>query len=85
MENENKEINNTIIFDIDGEKIEAEVLEQTVVENTTYLLVSKKDSQDDNCYILKDISSIDDTESVFEEVEDDAERNKVYNIFMNRE
>ena len=83
MKNENKELNNTITFDIDGEKIEAEVVEQTVVENTTYLLVSKKDSQDDSCYILKDVSSMDDTESVFEEVEDDKERDTVYNIFMN--
>ena len=83
MENENKEINNTITFDSDGEKIEAEVLEQTVVENITYLLVSKKYSQDDSCYILKDVSSIDDTESIFEEVDDDKERDIVYNIFMN--
>ena len=83
MENENKEINNTITFDSDGEKIEAEVLEQTVVENITYLLVSKKYSQDDSCYILKDVSCIDDTESIIEEVDDDKERDIVYNIFMN--
>ena len=77
------EINNTIVFDIDGEKKEVEILEQTVIEDTTYVLVCEKDIEDGDCFILKDVSKKDDTDSVFEEIKDEQELNKVYSMFKN--
>lgn len=83
MDNENNIINNTILFDIDGTKKEVEVLEQTVIDNTTYLLVCEKDIEDGDCYVLKDVSKLEDTEAIYEEIVDDSELQKVYGVFKN--
>lgn len=83
MDNENNIINNTIFFDIDGTKKEVEVLEQTVIDNTTYLLVCEKDIEDGDCYVLKDVSKLEDNEAIYEEIVDDSELQKVYGVFKN--
>ena len=83
MENENKRIENTITFDIDGTKKEVEVLEQTVIDNVTYLLVCEKDIEDGDCFVLKDVSKLEDAESIFEPIDDEKELNKVYEVFKN--
>lgn len=81
--NKNIDINNTIVFDIDGEKKEVEILEQTIIDNVTYLLVCEKDIEEGECYIIKDISKIDDEESIFVAVDDELELNNAFKVFKN--
>lgn len=83
MKENKNEINNSIIFDIDGEKKEVEVLEQTVLDNITYVLVCEKDVEDGDCFVLKDVSNLEDAESIFEPIEDEQELKKVFGVFQN--
>lgn len=83
MDSEDKKIENTIIFDIDGIKKEVEVLEQTVIDNVTYLLVCEKDIEDGDCFVLKDVSKLEDTESIYESIDDEQELYKVFEVFKN--
>ena len=83
MEENKNEINNSISFDIDGEKKEVEVLEQTVLDNITYVLVCEKDVEDGDCFVLKDVSNLEDAESIFEPIEDEQELKKVFEVFQN--
>ena len=78
---------NKIILNTDGVEIEVEVIEQTVINGTSYLLVANHSDEniedEDNCYILKDISKNDDSDAVYEEVVDENELNDVFNAFNN--
>lgn len=65
----NKE--NIIVLSGDDGDIEVEVIDQTVVNGTTYLLVADvvtDDEDEGDCYILKDVSSGDDEEANYEVV-----------------
>ena len=64
-----------------GEKEEFFVVEQTRLNDTDYLLVAEKETGDTDAYILKDISSKDDEEAVYEFVEDDTELDALADIF----
>ena len=67
----------------DGDVI-VEVLEQTVVNGTTYVLVVEKndsDSEYENCFILKDVSKESEEESKSETVEDESEFEEIGEIF----
>lgn len=72
-----------IIFMSDefGEEVEFFVLEQTKVNGVSYILVTDSEDDDAECLILKDTSGAEETESVYEIVEDDVELTALLKIF----
>ena len=74
-----------ITFIPDGEEEAAEffVLEQTRLQGVNYLLVteSAEETEDADAYILKDLSADEDTEAIYEFVDDDEELRTVSEIF----
>lgn len=72
-----------IKFEFDGMEKPAEffVLEQTKVNGTSYILVTDSVEDDAECLILKDTSSPEDKESLYEIVEDDVELSAVSKVF----
>lgn len=64
-----KEKENIIVLSgDDGEDIEVEVIDQTIVDGTTYLLVADivDDDEEGDCYILKDVSNGDSEDANYE-------------------
>ena len=70
-----------IKFLADGEETEFFVLEQTRVNGTSYILVTDSEEWDAECLILKDRSEREDTDSIYEIVEDDTELAAVSGVF----
>ena len=70
-----------IKFLADGEETEFFVLEQTRVNGTSYILVTDTEEGDAECLILKDRSEREDTDSIYEIVEDDTELAAVSGVF----
>lgn len=72
-----------IKFMSDGaeESVDFFVLEETKVGGVSYILVTDSEEEDGECMILKDVSAPEDTESVYEVVEDDAELQAVSKLF----
>ncbi|WP_087175226.1 DUF1292 domain-containing protein [Lachnoclostridium sp. An118] len=71
-----------IKFRSDGaETAEFFVLEQTTINGTSYILVTDSEEGDAECLILKDRSEAEDTESIYEIVEDDTELSAVSKVF----
>lgn len=68
-------------FEETNEEVEFFVLEQTKVNGNTYILVTDSEDEEAECLILKDTSSAEDTESVYEVVEDDVELSGVLKVF----
>ena len=65
-----------------NEEVEFFVVEQTRVNNTDYLLVTEDESDEESvAYILKDTSSPEEAEAVYEIVEDENELEAVSKIF----
>lgn len=66
-----------------GEEIEFYVIEETRINNINYILVTEEDDNDEEAaaYILKDLSSAEDTEAQYVMVEDDDEIQYVSKIF----
>ena len=64
-----------------GREEEFFVLEQTKVNGTSYILVTDSEEDDVECLILKDTSKAEDTESVYEIVEDDVELGALLKVF----
>lgn len=67
-----------------GEEIEFYVVEETRVNNINYLLVTEEDEDDNEeaaAYILKDLSSADESEAKYVMVEEDEELEYVSKIF----
>lgn len=63
-----------ITFTPDGqEPVEFYVIEQTRLGGINYLLVSDEEEGDADAYILKEISSADEEDSVYEMISDDNE------------
>jgi hypothetical protein len=57
-------------------------LEETRIHGKDYLLVTDApEDEDGECYILKDVSGENDSEALFEFVEDDRELDGVMGIF----
>lgn len=73
--------NEKIIFTFDDEKVEFYVLEQTKVNGMSYILVTDSDDEDGECLIMKDLSKAEDTESVYEIVEDEVELEALLKVF----
>ena len=67
------------------EEIEFDVIEETRINNTNYLLVTESDAatedEEETAYILKDISEEMETEARYIIVEDDNELEYVSKIF----
>lgn len=66
-----------------GELVDFYVLEETRIGGMNYLLVtdSEEDDEEGECYILKDVSKAEDSEAVYEFVENDDEMDYLYRIF----
>ena len=78
-----KEKENIIVLNGDDGDIQVEVIDQTVIDGVTYLLVAdvvSDDEEEGDCYILKDVSSTDATEASYEVVPND-EADGIFDTF----
>lgn len=66
-----------------GEPVDFYVLEETRINGMNYLMVtdSEEDDEEGECYILKDVSGAEDSEAVYEFVENDDELDYLCKIF----
>ena len=71
----------TFVSDNKQEQAEFFVLEQTKLNGVSYILVTDSEEDDAECLILKDISTEEASESIYEIVEDDRERNVISGVF----
>ncbi len=80
MNSEEKKI--TLTMD-DGETVDFYVLEETRLSGMDYLLVTDTadDEEEGECYILKDVSKKEDSDALYEFVEDDNEIDYLFKIF----
>ena len=60
-----------IVFETDEGEVLFYVIEETRVNGTNYLLVTDSEEEEADAYILKDTSSPEDREAVYEMVEDE--------------
>lgn len=66
----------------DNETVELYIMEETRVNGTNYLLVTEtEDDYESECYIMKDISGAEETDALYEFVEDEDEIDAVGHIF----
>lgn len=70
-----------ILTSIDGEEIKFYVIEETRIGGINYLLVSDSETEDGDAYILKDTSGSEDSDALYEIVEDDEELSYLSKIF----
>lgn len=80
MNNEDRQI--TLTSD-SGDTVNLYVLEETRINGMNYLLVTDAADDDDEgeCYILKDLSKQEDSQALYEFVEDDNEIDYLFKIF----
>ena len=69
------------VFEDTKEEVDFYVLEQTRVSGQNYILVTDSEEDEAECLILKDTSRAEDTESLYEIVEDEAELSGVLKVF----
>lgn len=67
----------------DDQTLEFYVVEETRLNGVNYLLVTdaEDEEEDGDCYILKDMSKPEDTDALYEFVEDDEEMDGLMSIF----
>ena len=71
-----------IIFSPDGEsQVAFFVLEQTKVNGMSYILVTDSEEGDAECWIMREVSAEDSSESVYDFVEDEEELYAVSKVF----
>ena len=63
------------------QEVEFYVLEQTKVNGMSYILVTDSEEGDAECWIMRDISAEDSSESVYDFVEDEEELYAVSKVF----
>ncbi len=68
-------------FDDTEEAVGFYVLEQTKINGSTYILVTDSEKEDAECLIMKEVSSGDDENCIYEIVEDDMELKAVSGVF----
>lgn len=80
MNSEEKKI--TLTTDT-GESVDFYVLEETRINGMNYLLVTDAadDDEEGECYILKDLSKREESDALYEFVEDDNEIDYLFKIF----
>lgn len=71
----------TFTFEDGEEQVDFFVLEQTKVNGVSYLLVADSMEEDAECLILKDNSTPEEKDSLYEIVEDDTELEAVLKVF----
>lgn len=66
-----------------GELVDFYVLEETRINGMNYLMVTDSDDEEEDgeCYILKDVSRAEDSDAIYEFVENDDELDYLYRIF----
>jgi len=66
-----------------GELVDFYVLEETRINGMNYLMItdSEEDDEEGECYILKDVSKAEDSEALYEFVENDDELDYLFKIF----
>ena len=65
-----------------GESVDFYVLEETRISGMNYLMVTdSKEDEDGECYILKDVSRPEESDAVYEFVENDDELEHLFKIF----
>ena len=81
QENENKD--KIVMITDSGESVDFYVLEETRINGMNYLMVtdSEEDDEEGECYVLKDVSKAEDSEAVYEFVENDDELDYLFKIF----
>ena len=70
-----------VITGEDGEQIELYVLEETKIEGKTYLLVTESEDDEAEAYILRDDSLDNDTDAMYEFVDDENELDALAKVF----
>ena len=65
----------------DMQEIEFFVLEQTKLNGVSYILVTDSEEGDAECWIMKDVSTEESLESIYDMVEDDNELLAVSKVF----
>ena len=77
-----KKKENIIVLNSDDGDVEVEVIEQTIIDGTTYLFVAEvvEDDEDGDCYILKDVSEPDSDMANYEIVPSD-EADGIFDTF----
>ena len=65
----------------DDEEVEFFVIEETRIAGINYLLVSDSETEGGDAYILKDTSDSEDSDALYEMVEDDEELSYLSKIF----
>lgn len=71
-----------LVTDESGAEIPLYVVEETKINGMYYLLAADTEDGDGDCYILKDVSRPEDTEAVYEFVENDDEADYMFRIFQ---
>lgn len=79
----NKEERKITLITDDGENVDFYVLEETRISGVNYLLVTDaaETEEEGECYILKDLSKQEESDALYEFVEDDNEMDYLYKIF----
>jgi len=71
-----------LIFEAgEGGPAEFYILEETKLGGVSYLLVTEEEEGDGEAFILKDVSTPEDTEALYEAVEDETELGAVAAVF----
>ena len=70
-----------IFMSEDMGEIEFFVLEQTKLNGVSYILVTDSEEGDAECWIMKDVSTEDSLESIYDMVEDDDELYAISKVF----
>ncbi|MDD5833158.1 MAG: DUF1292 domain-containing protein [Clostridiales bacterium] len=77
------EDNSIVMILDDGSEIEFTILESTTFQGHNYILVTDApDDEDGECRVFKEVSAPDDTEAVYEDIQDEEEENAVFDIFL---
>lgn len=77
----NMQTDKKIVLEGDDGAEEFYVVEQTRVSGIDYLLVADSEDDEAECLILKDTSSSEEADSVYEVIEDDTELKAVLKVF----
>lgn len=70
-----------IFMSEDMQEIEFFVLEQTKLNGVSYILVTDSEDDDAECWIMKDVSTEESLESIYDMVEDDDELLAILKVF----
>ncbi len=63
------------------EEVDFFVLEQTKINGVSYILVTDSERGDAQCLILRDMSAAEETDSIYEIVDDDDELGVISKVF----